>query len=608
MGEEVNGEFELNEVADNIEGSVGSRLSWISREYGLGNRKWSSGTKLKVSRDCYRSFVINPNGRSYRIWVDVVFVWSIYSAFFTPLEFGFFRGLPELLKDLDCVQVIFLADVVLRFFVAYRDAHTYKMVCDRRRIALRCTRFVQLMNTSTVDGHPISSWYGDVHAVNTREMVFSMIYISLTMILGAYLIGNMTALIVKGSKTEQFRDKMTDLIKYMNRNKLGKDIRSQIKNHLRLQYESSYNKESVLEDVPMAVRSKISQILYLDVIQKVPLFQGCSDEFLNQIVMMLNEEFFLPGEVVIEQGSPVDQVYIILLGYLEAVAVRDDGSEESIAKLTTYDALGDAAALCNIPQRYTVRVCELCRLLRIEKQSLANISQLYFKDGNQMLVNLLKGKGSEPSIKQLEPDIKYLISKQEAELALGVNSAAYHGDINRLKVLINAGADPNKTDYDGRTALHMAACKGHEQVVKFLIQRGSNVNCIDKFGTSPLFEAMKAGNDRIAAILVENGAILNLDDAGNYLCEVVTNGNIDLLRCLLEYGANPNSKNYDRRTPLHVAASEGLHLMANILIEFGANVLSKDRWGNTPVDEGRRCGSKPLIKILEDVVVNHAGK
>ncbi|RWW28722.1 hypothetical protein GW17_00006789 [Ensete ventricosum] len=148
MGEEANGEFELNEAADSIEGSVGSRLSLISREYGLGNWKWSSSTKLKVSRDCYRSFVINPNGRNdtedascfdrlYRIWVAVVFLWSIYSAFFTPLEFGFFRGLPELLKDLDCVQVIFLADVVLQFFVAYRDAHTHKMVCDRRRIAFR---------------------------------------------------------------------------------------------------------------------------------------------------------------------------------------------------------------------------------------------------------------------------------------------------------------------------------------------------------------------------------------------------------------------------------------------------------------------------------------
>ena len=34
-----------------------------------------------------------------------------------------------------------------------------------------------------------------------------MIYVSFHMILGAYLIGNMTALIVKGSRTERFRDK-----------------------------------------------------------------------------------------------------------------------------------------------------------------------------------------------------------------------------------------------------------------------------------------------------------------------------------------------------------------------------------------------------------------
>lgn len=86
-----------------------------------------------------------------------------------------------------------------------------------------------------------------------------MIFISFDMILSAYLIGNMTALIVKGSQTERFRDKMTDLIKYMNRNKLGKEIRSQIKGHLRLQYESSYAKNSMLEDIPIAVRSKVYQ-------------------------------------------------------------------------------------------------------------------------------------------------------------------------------------------------------------------------------------------------------------------------------------------------------------------------------------------------------------
>lgn len=67
-----------------------------------------------------------------------------------------------------------------------------------------------------------------------REMIFIMIYVSFDMILGAYLIGNMTALIVKGSKKEKFRDKMADVIKYMNRNKLERDLRNQIKGHLRL--------------------------------------------------------------------------------------------------------------------------------------------------------------------------------------------------------------------------------------------------------------------------------------------------------------------------------------------------------------------------------------
>lgn len=65
----------------------------------------------------------------------------------------------------------------------------------------------------------------------------------------------------------------------------------------------------------------------------------------------------------------------------------------------------------------------------------------------------MQGKETDLRIKQLESDITYLIAKQEAELALSVNSAAYHGDLYHLKGLINAGADPSKTDYDGRTAL-----------------------------------------------------------------------------------------------------------------------------------------------------------
>lgn len=163
------------------------------------------------------------------------------------------------------------------------------------------------------------------------------------MVLGAYLIGNMTALIVKGSNTERYRDRMADLLKYMDRNKLGKDIRNQIKDHMRLQYDSNYTDSAVIQDLPTSIRAKvytklnsnfltslysivlkklshdflqISATLYKSYIEKVSLFKECSLEFINHIVTRVHEEFFLPGEVIMEQGIVVDQLYFVCHGNL----------------------------------------------------------------------------------------------------------------------------------------------------------------------------------------------------------------------------------------------------------------------------------------------------
>ncbi|KAG9129208.1 hypothetical protein Leryth_006406 [Lithospermum erythrorhizon] len=419
--------------------------------------------------------------------------------------------------------------------------------------------------------------YGDIHAVNLREMIFIMFYVSFDMILGAYLIGNMTALIVKGGKTERYRDKMTDLMKYMNRNRLGKDVRNQIKGHLRLQYESSYTDAAVLRDIPISIRAKISQSLYKSYIENVTLFRGCSSEFVNQIVIRVHEEFFLPGEVIMEPANVVDQLYFVCHGVLEEVGLAEDGSDETVSLLEPGSSFGEVSILCNIPQPYTVRVRGLCRLLRIDKQSFSNILDIYFHDGRRILTNLLEGRKSNLGLKQLESDITSHIAKQEAELALKVNNAAYNGDLQLLKSLIRAGADPNNKDYDDRTPLHLAASRGFEDVTIFLIQEGVQNDTKDNFGMTPLLEAIKNGHDRVASLLVKEGAPLMIDNTGSFLCSLVIKGDSDFLRRLLAHGIDPNSKDYDQRTPLHVAASQGLLQMAKLLVEAGASVLVKDR-------------------------------
>ncbi|XP_047065404.1 potassium channel KOR1-like isoform X2 [Lolium rigidum] len=440
--------------------------------------------------------------------------------------------------------------------------------------------------------------YGDIHAVNVREMIFLMIYVSFDMVLGAYLVGNMTAMIVKGSATERFRDRMKEVIRYMNRNKLGKDVREQIKGHLRLQYESSCTEASVLQDIPISIRAKISQTLYMPYIERTPLFKGCSAEFIHQIVIRLQEEFYLPEEVILEQGSAVDQLYFVCQGALEGVGIGEDG-QETIIMLEQESSFGEVAILCNIPQPYTVRVCELCRLLRLDKESFTHILEIYFADGRKLLSNLTENNEYGQRVKHIESDIIFHIGKQEAELTLRVNTASFYGDLHQLTGLIRAGADPKKTDYDGRSPLHLAASKGYEDIVQFLIHEGADINLTDKFGSTPLLEAVKHGHGRVATLLFTKGAKLNLENDGSRLCMAVSKGDSEFVQGALAYGADPNSKDYDQRNPLHIAAAEGLYMMAKLLVEAGASVFATDRRGTTPLDEARESGSKPLMRLLE---------
>ncbi|CAL5362702.1 unnamed protein product [Camellia sinensis] len=825
--EEEDGGEELT-VDEELQGSI-RKSSWKSRLSFVGLFRTESGGELTRGTASGRDLATNgsttttttttppgyihPHNWWYQVWTQFILLWAIYSSFFTPLEFGFFRGLPENLFLLDIAgQFAFLIDIFVRFFVTYSDPHSRRMVYNRKLIAiryfksrflvdflgccpwdaiyracgrkepvryllwirlsraLRVTEFfgkmekdirinylferytwigsLQMGDYSYSHFREIDLWtryvtslyfaivtmatvgYGEIHAVNVREMIFIMIYVSFDMIIGAYLLGNMAALIVKGSKTERFRDKMADLIKYMNTHKLGKRLSNEIKDHVRLQYENRYTEAALVQDIPISIRAKISQKLYEPYVKAVPLFNGCSLGFIKHISTKVHEEFFLPGEVIIEQGDIVDQLYLVCFGELDydrepksggnwygptndiflklrltcseilthehltqnmkangqregsrlsqalakqnkapvAKMTRQDISEarfsrwgaelakwaktvpfpkawlshtiitvsitfykksgekdnyllplpdpteaiersedeetrESPLHLQTYkthSSFGEISMLCNIPAPYAVRVCELSRLLRLDKKSLTDVLEIYFFDGRIILNNVLEGKESNLQNKLLESDITLHIGKHESELAMRLNCAAYDGDLHRLKRLIGAGADPNRTDYDGRSPLHVAASKGYEEITEFLIQKGVAINITDNFGNTPLLEAIKNGHDHIASLLVKAGASLTIENAGSCLCLAVARRDLEFLRRVLANGINPNSRSYDLRTPLHIAAAEGLYTMACLLLEAGASVFSKDRWGNTPLDEARIGGDKNLVKLLED--------
>ena len=75
-------------------------------------------------------------------------------------------------------------------------------------------------------------------------------------------------------------------------------------------------------------------------------------------------------------------------------------------------------------------------------------------------------------------------------------SAIKGGNIEAARVLIESGrVDIDAVNLDGNTALHTAAFKGEADLVKMLLDAGAEPNIADlKYGTTPLMSAIKGGN------------------------------------------------------------------------------------------------------------------
>ena len=149
-------------------------------------------------------------------------------------------------------------------------------------------------------------------------------------------------------------------------------------------------------------------------------------------------------------------------------------------------------------------------------------------------------------------------------------------------------------DYDGRTALHVAASEGRLALVRYLLNLGAQINVSDRWGGSPLDDAMRHRHDAVQSLLRSSGGRLGVSGHGEALILAASRGADAEVEALLTDGADPTSADYDLRTALHLTCSEGHERAAALLIAAGARLDAIDRWGNRPADDAHRKGFATL--------------
>lgn len=144
----------------------------------------------------------------------------------------------------------------------------------------------------------------------------------------------------------------------------------------------------------------------------------------------------------------------------------------------------------------------------------------------------------------------------------------------------------------------MVSTDGNYRAVELLLTEGADKNKKDRWGNTALQDAINHKQGPVTGLLVQWKSELNAENAAGRLCDAASEGNIDSLKLILEHGIDPNTGDYDNRTPLHLAAAEGHDKAVQYLLSKGADVNILDRWGTTPLQDAVTHGHVAVAEQL----------
>ena len=106
------------------------------------------------------------------------------------------------------------------------------------------------------------------------------------------------------------------------------------------------NVDSFIQELPLLLREEISLFLHKSMVEKVPLFHGCAESFLSDIVVHLRPQVNMPNELIIDVGDVGDRMFFLSSGTIEICA----GSGRSLRMLKSGDYMGEFALITGEPR------------------------------------------------------------------------------------------------------------------------------------------------------------------------------------------------------------------------------------------------------------------
>lgn len=193
-----------------------------------------------------------------------------------------------------------------------------------------------------------------------------------------------------------------------------------------------------------------------------------------------------------------------------------------------------------------------------------------------------------------------------SESAVQFLLAADAGDVARLQALLASGVDINVTNRQGRTAMVLASLKKHYACVEFLIDAGADINKQDETCFNPFLLSCLTNDLTLLRITLKGKPDLTrlTRFGGVGITPASEKGHVEIVRELvLHTDMNVNHTNFVGWTPLleAIVLNDGgakQQEIVKLLLDHGANPHMTDMWGKTPLFLAREKGYSEIAELL----------
>ncbi len=199
--------------------------------------------------------------------------------------------------------------------------------------------------------------------------------------------------------------------------------------------------------------------------------------------------------------------------------------------------------------------------------------------------------------------------------------ASYEGNLDCIQFLLESGSEVNWQNHQMNTPLHLATQSepGNHQCVSALLAAGAHVNSRNQEGKTPLMlipsqKVSQHGRD-IVKLLLASGPDVDIQDHKGHtaVTHAISKHNSNVLTELLKAGASPNLCHPSGISPLVYATIKGFVDCIKILITSGADVNLKIQFGTmAALNTSFEClqllvhsGAKFDVSVMARIVVIH---